>query len=67
MMIIDMAERLDLVVIAEGAEDLDQVEFLANANCAQVQGFYYSPAVPLDQVPRSVEEQRYKDSSLQLS
>lgn len=67
MMIIDMAERLDLVVIAEGAEDLDQVEFLANANCAQVQGFYYSPAVPLDQVPRFVEEQRYKDSSLQLS
>ncbi len=67
MMIIDMAQRLDLVVIAEGAETLEQVEFLANARCSQVQGFYYSPAIPLDQVPRFVEEQIMKESSIQRS
>ena len=63
MMIIDMAQRLDLQVIAEGAEDLEQVEFLKNANCHQVQGFYYSPAIPLPQIPRFVEEQMFSQSS----
>jgi diguanylate cyclase (GGDEF)-like protein len=67
MMIIDMAQRLDLVVIAEGAESLEQVEFLTAARCHQVQGFFYSPAMPLVQVPRFVEEQLFKTSSLRCS
>lgn len=57
MMIIDMAHRLDLNVIAEGAEELDQITFLREANCHQVQGFYYSPAITLDQIPRFIKEQ----------
>ena len=64
MMIIDMAHRLGLLVIAEGVEDREQIEFLARAHCHQVQGFYYSPAIPLEQVPRFVEEQRFKHSTL---
>jgi len=64
MTITDMAQRLGLLVIAEGAEDLEQVEFLSAANCHQVQGFYYSPAIPLEQIPRFIEEQRHKESSL---
>jgi diguanylate cyclase (GGDEF)-like protein len=64
MMIIDMAHRLDLRVVAEGAEGLEQIEFLSKANCHEVQGFYYSPAIPLEQIPRFVKEQRFKDSSL---
>lgn len=64
MMIIDMAQRLDLLVIAEGVEDREQIEFLARAHCHQVQGFYYSPAIPLEQVPRFIEEQRFKEPSL---
>jgi diguanylate cyclase (GGDEF)-like protein len=57
MMIIDMAKRLDLLVVAEGAEGRDQVDFLNSVNCQQAQGFYYSPAMPLDQVPGYVEQQ----------
>jgi diguanylate cyclase (GGDEF)-like protein len=64
MMIIDMAQRLGLLVIAEGVEDREQIEFLARAHCHQVQGFYYSPAIPLEQVPRFIEEQRFKESTL---
>ena len=64
MMIIDMAKRLDLVVIAEGAEGQEQVDFLHSAQCHQVQGYYYSPAIPLQQIPRFVEEQRFKQPSL---
>ncbi len=57
-MIIEMARRLGLLVVAEGAETHEQVEFLREQNCQQVQGFYYSPAIPLQQLPRFVQEQR---------
>jgi EAL domain-containing protein (putative c-di-GMP-specific phosphodiesterase class I) len=60
MMIIDMARRLDLLVVAEGAEWQEQVDFLSSISCQQVQGFYYSPAVPLTDIPRYVEEQAFK-------
>ena len=59
-MIIEMAQRLDMAVIAEGAETYEQIEFLRQNDCRQVQGFYYSPAIPLQQLPRFVEEQRFK-------
>ena len=60
IMIIEMAHRLGLLVVAEGAESYEQVEFLRAENCHQVQGYYYSPAIPLEQLPRFIEEQRFK-------
>jgi diguanylate cyclase (GGDEF)-like protein len=59
-MIIEMAHRLGMLVVAEGAESHEQIEFLRKNNCQQVQGFYYSPAIPLQQLPRFVQEQRFK-------
>jgi diguanylate cyclase (GGDEF)-like protein len=59
-MIIEMAQRLGMLVVAEGAETHEQVDFLRENNCQQVQGFYYSPAIPLQQLPRFVQEQRFK-------
>ncbi|GAB3281537.1 putative bifunctional diguanylate cyclase/phosphodiesterase [Parahaliea aestuarii] len=59
-MIIEMAQRLGMKVIAEGAETYEQVSFLREQACHQVQGFYYSPAIPLQQLPRFVQEQRFK-------
>ncbi len=60
IMIIEMAQRLNMAVIAEGAETYEQIEFLRQNNCHQVQGYYYSQAIPLQQLPRFVEEQRFK-------
>ncbi len=57
MMIIDMAKRLDLLVVAEGAEGRDQIDFLNSVRCQQVQGFYFSPAIPLNEVPGYVASQ----------
>jgi diguanylate cyclase (GGDEF)-like protein len=57
-MIIGMARRLGMMVVAEGAETHEQVEFLKEQQCEQVQGFYFSPAIPLQQLPRFVREQR---------
>ena len=59
-MIIEMGRRLGMLVVAEGAETYEQVEFLRDQQCEQVQGFYYSPAIPLQQLPRFVQEQRLK-------
>jgi diguanylate cyclase (GGDEF)-like protein len=66
-MIIEMAHKLSMRVIAEGAETYEQVEFLRQHDCHQVQGFYYSPAIPLQQLPRFVQEQRFKRSERIIS
>ncbi len=66
-LIIEMARRLNIEVVAEGAENYEQIEFLRNQNCQQVQGFYYSPAIPLQQLPRFVMEQRFKTRERILS
>jgi diguanylate cyclase (GGDEF)-like protein len=53
--IINLAHSLQLRVIAEGAESLEQVQFLWQHKCDQVQGFYFSPAVPLPQLLHLLE------------
>lgn len=47
---INLAHSLELSVVAEGAEEKEQVQFLREHACDQVQGFYFSPPVPYDQV-----------------
>ncbi|GAL17662.1 diguanylate cyclase [Vibrio maritimus] len=47
--IIAMAQALDLVVVAEGVEDQQQVEFLTEHGCQFGQGYVFSkPIDPLD-------------------
>jgi len=57
-MIIDMARKLDIDVVAEGAETYEQIEFLRQNKCQKVQGYYYSQAIPLQQLPRFIENQQ---------
>jgi|GEM_PF-1229999 len=44
--IVTMSHGMGLNVIAEGVETIGQYEFLRNAGCDAVQGFYFSPALP---------------------
>ena len=46
--IINLAHALQLRVIAEGAETLDQVQFLWQHRCDQLQGYYFSKPVPFE-------------------
>ncbi|BAK77972.1 response regulator receiver modulated diguanylate cyclase/phosphodiesterase with PAS sensor(s) [Pseudogulbenkiania sp. NH8B] len=41
--IISMARSLRIAVIAEGVENREQLGFLVEAGCDQIQGYYYSP------------------------
>ena len=48
--IISIAKSLKIKVIAEGVETLEQLEFLRERHCDEIQGFYFSPAVPADEL-----------------
>ncbi|CAH2716518.1 hypothetical protein BACCIP111895_03705 [Neobacillus rhizosphaerae] len=48
--IIHLGKSLGLEVVAEGVECIEQVEFLSNAKCHKIQGFYYSKPLPADEI-----------------
>ncbi len=48
--IISMAHSLKIDVVAEGVETAGQLAILQGMNCRYVQGFYFSPALPKDQI-----------------
>jgi EAL domain-containing protein (putative c-di-GMP-specific phosphodiesterase class I) len=48
--VIGMAHGLRLQVIAEGVETAEQLEFLRRNGCDQVQGYYFSKAVPAQEM-----------------
>jgi diguanylate cyclase (GGDEF)-like protein len=52
--ILDLADRLDLDVVAEGIEDVRILELLVEMGCPQGQGFLLSPPLPGDEVPALV-------------
>ncbi|MFI4975736.1 MAG: putative bifunctional diguanylate cyclase/phosphodiesterase [Caulobacterales bacterium] len=48
--IVDLAEALELKVLAEGVETKAQVERLAQVGCFLYQGYFYSPPVSTDAI-----------------
>jgi len=49
--IIAMARNLGLKVLAEGVETAEQLAFLREHNCDDVQGYYFSKPVPSEEIP----------------
>ena len=52
--IIVMAHALGLTVVAEGVETVEQERYLRARGCDEVQGYLYSPGVPLEEVAAAV-------------
>ncbi len=50
--IIDLAKILNMEVLAEGVEDMNQVQILKDLDCYNIQGFVYS---------KPVEFEKFKD------
>ena len=44
--IITLGQTLNMKITAEGIEEQDQFDFLSERNCDEIQGFYYSRALP---------------------
>jgi diguanylate cyclase (GGDEF)-like protein/PAS domain S-box-containing protein len=52
--IINLARNLNLKVVAEGVETLEQLEYLRQLGCDEIQGYYFSkPLSPIDFVTYS--------------
>lgn len=54
--IIDLAKRLSLKVIAEGIETEQQMQFLKEHNCDIVQGYYYSKPCSFEECKKILEK-----------
>jgi diguanylate cyclase (GGDEF)-like protein/PAS domain S-box-containing protein len=48
--IINMAKALNVDVLAEGVENIEQLDFLRAQNCFEIQGFYFSKPVSVEKV-----------------
>lgn len=46
--VLRLARSLNTPIIAEGIETKEQLEYLRSIGCHNIQGFYYSPPIPLD-------------------
>ncbi|WP_372985800.1 EAL domain-containing protein [Marinobacter sp.] len=58
--IVAMAHGLKLEIVAEGVETDEQLSYLRNLGCHQVQGFFYGPARPAQEVFKALEERSVK-------
>jgi EAL domain-containing protein (putative c-di-GMP-specific phosphodiesterase class I) len=54
--IITLAQQLSLEVVAEGVETQKQVEFLKSKGCHLMQGYYFSEAIPEDEINHYIRE-----------
>ena len=65
--IIDLAKNLNLKVIAEGVESAYQVEYLIAHACDQIQGYYFSKPLSVEDITKMlVSDKNFKEPKLKL-
>jgi len=55
--IINLGQKMQLKVIAEGIEEIEQQERLIELGCDEVQGFYYAKPMPADEFINFLQQQ----------
>jgi len=65
--IISMAKSLNLKVIAEGVENAEQMAFLQEHDCDEVQGYYFSRPLAVDDFSEKVRSTLLLQSDLQAT
>lgn len=56
--VITLCHNLNKKVVAEGVETLAQVQFLKQEGCDEIQGYYFSRPVPIEEFKRLVAEHK---------
>ena len=54
--VITLAHANDLLVVAEGVETKEQLDFLQKESCDKVQGYFYSPPLPLQKIENFIKK-----------
>ena len=54
---IELANMLDLQLVAEGVKTQEQVDFLIQKGCYYAQGYFYSKSVPFEDYLKTLKEQ----------
>lgn len=54
--IISMAKSLNMTTVAEGVETGEQLKFMQDNHCDEIQGYLFSPPVPADQFLKLLEQ-----------
>lgn len=52
-----IANAFDIPVLAEGVEEQEELDFLRDENCREVQGFFFGLPMPLNELHRLLEEE----------
>lgn len=47
--VVDMAEQLGMEIVIEGVENQSQLNFVRSIGCRNIQGYYYSKPLPLEE------------------
>ncbi len=56
--IIAMAHSLQLKVVAEGVETKEQLDYLNRLGCDEIQGYYFSTPLPVDELEELMSEEK---------
>ncbi len=54
--VINMAKELQMVVLCEGVETREQVDFLKEAGCDVIQGYFFGKPMPIDEFESFIEQ-----------
>ncbi len=57
--ILGLAKELHMETLTEGVEDEEAVNFLREAGCGRLQGFYYGKAMPFEEMMKKIEADEY--------
>lgn len=64
-MILSMAKHLKLKVVAEGVEEVEQLQFLAERDCDWIQGYLFSKPITVEELSENFE--KIQDRSISLT